>query len=475
MINVITVHWMSAKWIPIQLAYLERNINVPYRILASLNGIDDPDMRRRFDYVQDVENASHPEKLNILSEVAVERSKPEDLLLFLDGDAFPVQPLQPWLDETLAEYPLVAVQRRENCEDLRPHPSFCVTTVRFWKELGCNWTGDDWITPTGDHFYDAGSALARILDAHGIEWLPLLRANTKDLHPLWYAVYGHRVYHHGAGFRDRVSKVDLIKRPTLFNVNSAWDGPSAGQLGMVLKSDPSALKRVRMRHVVEFAKAARRTLLRRFTREVHCQSRRGVRRGLRKDRARPSLLHEIRRDAGLTARNGRPAIKESGHGSQEVRPGGGDDSHLEVIEAVASCRRSHLHSFRVSGLDSPGEGVRFPGGYENPGRRRRRRSRGSRRPMTRRSAARSSRLRWPSQACLRCDSGRTTTSAADRIEAGSERGGRNRTRAGAIESAKALSIWSSGPSPTTTRTQSGSRLTAFRAASTAFSGERAPR
>ena len=285
MINVITVHWMSAKWIPVQLAYLERNINTPYRVLASLNGIDDPDMRKLFDYVQDVEIEDHPEKLNILCEVAVARSRPEDLLLFLDGDAFPIQPLQPWLDETLVKYPLVAVQRRENCEDLRPHPSFCATTVGFWKELGCDWTPKDWYTPTGALFRDAGGRLAEVLEAQGIEWLPLLRTNTHDSHPLWYAVYGHRVYHHGAGFRDRVSKLDQVKRPALYKVHSSWDGPSVGQLSVMLRKDPSLVKRLRMRHVVAFAKAARRTVLRRFTRLVLDQGGGSLRRGLRNYRA----------------------------------------------------------------------------------------------------------------------------------------------------------------------------------------------
>jgi hypothetical protein len=160
----------------------------------------------------------------------------------------------------------VAVQRRENCEDLRPHPSFCATTVGFWKELGCDWTPEDWTTPTGHLFTDAGGRLAKLLEAQGIEWLPLVRSNTRNPHPLWYAVYGHRVYHHGAGFRDRVSKVDQVKRPALYKVNSSWDGLSVGQMSMVVRKDPSVLKRVRLRHFVELGKATRRTVLRRFTR-----------------------------------------------------------------------------------------------------------------------------------------------------------------------------------------------------------------
>jgi hypothetical protein len=266
MINVVTVHWKSAKWIPIQLEYLDRNVNAPYRVFASLNGIDDPQFAKQFYYVDEVEIDPHPEKLDLLSQAVIERSKPEDVILFLDGDAFPVQPLQPWLDEMIDRHSLVAIQRRENCQDLRAHPSFCATTVGFWKELGCDWTPEDWITPTGDLFNDAGGRLARILERQNVDWLPLLRTNTNDLHPLWYAVYGHMVYHHGAGFRDRVSKVDQVKRPALYAVNQSWDGASLGQLSVEVRKNPSLVMRLRPRHIKEIAIAARRTFLRRFTR-----------------------------------------------------------------------------------------------------------------------------------------------------------------------------------------------------------------
>jgi len=265
-INIVTVHWKSAKWIPIQLEYLERNVKAPYRVFASLNGIDVEAFRKQFYYVNDIEIDDHPEKLNLLTETVIERSKPEDLILFLDGDAFPIQPLQPWLDETLLRHPLVAVQRRENCEDLRAHPCFCVSTVGFWKELGCDWSREDWITPTGDLFNDAGGRLGRILESQTVDWLPLLRTNTTDLHPLWYAVYGHLVYHHGAGFRDRVSKVDQVKRPALFAVNQSWDGASLGQMSVEARKNPSLVLKLRPRHIKEIAIAGRRTFLRRFTR-----------------------------------------------------------------------------------------------------------------------------------------------------------------------------------------------------------------
>jgi hypothetical protein len=265
MINFVTVHWMSEKWVPIQLAYLDRNVNAPYRVFASLNGIDDQSVRRRFHYVEDVEG-KHGDKLNVLSERVIEQSEPEDFLVFLDGDAFPIQPMQPWLDEALRRYPLVAVQRRENCEDVRAHPSFCATTVGFWKELGCDWTYTDWITPTGELFNDAGGKLATLLETQGIEWLPLLRSNTHNPHPLWYGVYGHRVYHHGAGFRARVSKVDQVNIPALNKEVSTRNEVSLGQLSVAVRRRPSLLLRIRPRHLQRLARAAQRTVLGRLTR-----------------------------------------------------------------------------------------------------------------------------------------------------------------------------------------------------------------
>lgn len=265
MINVITVHFQSAKWVSPQLSYLERNIDTPFRVFASLNGIDDPQVRKRFHYASDIEG-KHPDKLNTLAELVVEQSQPDDILMFLDGDAFPVQPLQPWLDETLSRHPLVAVQRRENCEDLRPHPSFCATTVELWKGLGCDWSVTPWTTATGAVFEDAGGTLAGVLASNAVDWLPLVRTNTYDRHPLWYGIYGHRLYHHGAGFRSRVSKVDKASSPALVSVNSTWQDVSLGQLGVAVKKSPSVLMKARPHHLGTLVRATRRTVLHRSTR-----------------------------------------------------------------------------------------------------------------------------------------------------------------------------------------------------------------
>ena len=137
-LNIITVHWRSPKWIAPQLDYLEHNLDVPYRIFASLNGIDDPALWQRFHYAADLEG-THAEKLNALARVAIDQSDPGDQLLFLDGDAFPVRPIGSWVASTLQSVPLAAVRRDENLGDHQPHPCFCFTTCQFWESVDGDW------------------------------------------------------------------------------------------------------------------------------------------------------------------------------------------------------------------------------------------------------------------------------------------------------------------------------------------------
>jgi hypothetical protein len=60
---------------------------------------------------------------------------------------------------------------------------------------------------------DIGGNLLRAVERSGREWTPLLRSNRVNPHPLWFAVYGDIVYHHGAGFRKPISRIDLNNRP----------------------------------------------------------------------------------------------------------------------------------------------------------------------------------------------------------------------------------------------------------------------
>src|SRR5262245_59352158 len=124
-----TVPWRDDRWVDIQLEFLHRHICEPFRIYAFLNSLP-ADHRSKFYYSSTENIESHAIKLNLLADmVALHSMDRSDLLVFLDGDAFPVGDVVPYAQAKLKEYPLLAIQRRENGGDIQPDPSFCLTTV----------------------------------------------------------------------------------------------------------------------------------------------------------------------------------------------------------------------------------------------------------------------------------------------------------------------------------------------------------
>jgi hypothetical protein len=211
-VHIGTNHYQDARWIDVQLRYLRRHTREPYRVYASLEGID-PRHFSRFHYVADHSGPTGPrglaidEKLNLLAGEIARQAEPEDLLVFMHGDTFPIRDWVGTVRGMLAERPLAAVRRDENHEPI-PHWSFCATTAGFWSEIGGDWSrGPTWDF-NGERITDTGAALLEILERRGIAWHPILRTNATNPHPVWFGVYGNLVYHHGAGFRTPMSRLD---------------------------------------------------------------------------------------------------------------------------------------------------------------------------------------------------------------------------------------------------------------------------
>jgi|HubBroStandDraft_1064217.scaffolds.fasta_scaffold145304_2 hypothetical protein len=239
MLHIATVHWRNEDWIDIQLARLKRHISVPYRVYAFLNEIPEAN-RAKFHYSSVEPIREHAVKLNILADAILSSADDGDLIMFLDGDAFPIADVMPLLAEKLAAHPLVAVQRLENNGDRQPHPCFCVTTAGFWKSIGGDWReGYTWADWAGRQVTDVGGNLLGILERGKIEWCPLLRSNRTNLHPLWFGIYGGVVYHHGAGFRqDKLSRADLAALAEAKSRGSAVGRYAAGALDYLLRRSP---------------------------------------------------------------------------------------------------------------------------------------------------------------------------------------------------------------------------------------------
>ena len=200
MLFIATVHYSSPRWIEIQARYLREHISVPYQTWTSLEKID-PAYAIHFDRVLD-QKGLHAAKLNHLAMEIGHEASEDDLIMFLDGDAFPIADPMPLITDGLAQAPLIAVRRAENVNEPQPHPCFCVTTMGSWRQLCGDWSaGYTWPGMRGSYTSDVGANLLRRLQLSNTPWVEVLRSNRENLDPLYFAIYGDTVYHHGAGFR----------------------------------------------------------------------------------------------------------------------------------------------------------------------------------------------------------------------------------------------------------------------------------
>lgn len=212
MLHIATVHFQTPKWIDIQREYLDHNITVPFRMYGALHKIPVA-YHSQFDYVVEAQG-NHEGKLNLLANEISAQADPSDIIIFIDGDAFPIADPLPTIDAGLEHTSLVAVRRDENNGDRQPHPCFCAIRVRDWERLHGDWSpGHTWTDSIGQEVTDVGGNLLRSLERNGEQWTPLLRSNRRNDHPLWFGVYGDVVYHHGAGFRRPFARVDETSGP----------------------------------------------------------------------------------------------------------------------------------------------------------------------------------------------------------------------------------------------------------------------
>ncbi len=246
MIYVATVHWVDPKWIDPQRQALSSRLREPFRVFANLQGIE-AGYDQQFDFVTRVDG-THPDKLNDLAAAISRDAAPDDLIIFLDGDAFPVRSLDDWLDELLADHPLAAVRRDENAGDVQPHPCFCVTTVGFWNEIGGDWRQGSWTTSEGETASDVGGTLLATLNSRSIAWRPILRSNSVNYHPVFYGLYEGHVYHHGSGFRPPIARADESNVPVAENEKYLY---------MKTKAHGKSLRELRPRHAGQVVRLAR--------------------------------------------------------------------------------------------------------------------------------------------------------------------------------------------------------------------------
>lgn len=243
MVHIVTSHHNTEEFILPQIHFIKENIEQEYKIWAYYDPEDRSKIetyKKYFHYLQYPPDLSlvskhyknvpgdldaHYLKLDKLTEIICndKDTSDDDILLFLDGDSFPINPLDNFLEATLKKYKLAGIQRLENGFDIQPHGSFTITRVKTFRELNLTWSpGYPW---SNSHFKGlrtdvGGEILKKLIDTRTI-WYPLHRSNKYNIHPVCFGVYDDLIYHHGAGFRG-VMNANILSAPVKFNTEKMY-------------------------------------------------------------------------------------------------------------------------------------------------------------------------------------------------------------------------------------------------------------
>jgi hypothetical protein len=175
------------KWIELQLRFLRETLDDFVHVVVC-NDVD-PSLFKESTVIYYGAGKSHSTGLNKIIDYAREHHYSHCLLL--DSDCFPFK--LGWLEEikaTMSELDVAAIIRVENL-DMFAHPSAfymndkALSYIKFEIKQGKS--------IIGNQFHD--------VQANTKKFLPLMRTNTINIHPIYCGVYGGIFYHHGAGSR----------------------------------------------------------------------------------------------------------------------------------------------------------------------------------------------------------------------------------------------------------------------------------
>jgi hypothetical protein len=206
----------NEQWLALQKRFLEETTHCTYDFGAWLsNGTDEVPFASAGVKIMGVTKASgagllreRANCLNLVLSSYLERLDEYENLLILDSDAFPCQ--HNWTDRLLAwmgpsdytqEKHFASACSAENFDTL-PHP-------------GCFFLRGDYVRAQGMRLHFVASTkvnfAGQAFDAVNFSfpdskminhaWLPMLRSNVWNPHPILSGIYGGLFYHHGCGSR----------------------------------------------------------------------------------------------------------------------------------------------------------------------------------------------------------------------------------------------------------------------------------
>ena len=130
MIHIATVHYLTPKWVNIQYRYINKYLK-DFRLYGAFSKAIDTGFAEHYYFAHFTDIVEHWLKLNLLADVICHSADSRnDIICFLDSDAFPISQIDWYIEDKLSKYQLIAIQRSEDAGALHPHPSFCAMRIQ---------------------------------------------------------------------------------------------------------------------------------------------------------------------------------------------------------------------------------------------------------------------------------------------------------------------------------------------------------
>ena len=229
MIHIYTLHFKDDYWVDLQIKSFKKYIKVPYKSYAIFSHMNQEMYDRRkddFDYFEVREKGRHIHKggnyhptdgNRHIFPVIKQNLEAGDIVIRIDSDAFFVDDVNEKFVDKVINKKFLAMYEPEHEWDLNyiaPHPAFYAFRGEYLNQ-GLDAAMSEMVEDGHSNWW---GLLMNWYKENKIDWYPLKRSNQINLHPIYFGIYDNLVYHHFAGSRDKVTRVDR-KKAQEFNMN----------------------------------------------------------------------------------------------------------------------------------------------------------------------------------------------------------------------------------------------------------------
>ena len=222
MIHIYTLHFKNDYWVNLQIESFKKHIKVPYKSYAIFSHMSQEMYERNkdnFDYFEVREKGKHIHKggnyhptdgNRHIFPIIKQNLNDGDIVIRIDSDAFLIDDITDEFIDKINDKKFIAMYEPEHEWDLNykaPHPAFYAFRSEYLNQ-GLDKAMGEMHEDGQSNWW--GLLMDRFKDKK-IDWYPLNRSNKINLHKIYFGIYDDLVYHHFAGSRDRITRVDRKK------------------------------------------------------------------------------------------------------------------------------------------------------------------------------------------------------------------------------------------------------------------------